>query len=79
MMPRLPPFVDLTVCRLVFPQNDMSTARDVLMRILLMGAVPGALLGLVFLVAQVPILLRKSQPVCLQQHVVSVDVVSLDY
>eukprot|EP00208_Stichococcus_sp_RCC1054_P003768 CAMPEP_0206138982 /NCGR_PEP_ID=MMETSP1473-20131121/4236_1 /ASSEMBLY_ACC=CAM_ASM_001109 /TAXON_ID=1461547 /ORGANISM="Stichococcus sp, Strain RCC1054" /LENGTH=520 /DNA_ID=CAMNT_0053532579 /DNA_START=234 /DNA_END=1797 /DNA_ORIENTATION=- len=32
--------------------NDMSTAREVLMRILLMGAIPGVLLGIVFLVAQ---------------------------
>lgn len=32
--------------------NDLSTAREVLMRILFMGFAPGALLGLIFLVAQ---------------------------
>ena len=33
-------------------QKDLSTARDVLLRILLMGFAPGVVLGAVFLVAQ---------------------------
>ena len=33
-------------------QRDLSTARDVLLRILLMGFAPGVVLGAVFLVAQ---------------------------
>jgi len=34
------------------PQKDLSTARDVLMRILVLGFIPGLVLGAAFLVAQ---------------------------
>ena len=40
------------VAPVVLPQKDLSTARDVLMRILVMGFAPGVVLGLAFLVAQ---------------------------